>query len=207
MACEAFYTVNAGNVSSLPSTNLPPASIGMNSIDYIADIFNQAVIGGAISCADLPAQIGPFASNIVPEGTVVLPATAANFSIAGANGAGNILIQSSGGAISGRFMIQFVGGVPTFTNTSNWTGPLVIQNSGLQAIGMGWEPGSISGDVITFNFAYANIASFNTVEDWINCAISACSIAPTALPSSPGAIKSANFTRIFNPLNLPLRSK
>jgi len=207
MACESFYTANPGNVSHLPSTNLPPASIGMNSIDYIAGFFNQLVIDGALTCADLAAQIEPFASNLVPEGTVVLPATAANFSIAGANGAGNILIQSAGGAISGRFQISFSGGVPTFTNTSNWVGPLVIQNSGLQSIGMGWEPGSVSGDVITFNYGYTNISSFNTIQDWINCAISACSVGPVSLPSIGGAVKCANFSKIFNPLGIPLRRK
>lgn len=59
---------------------------------------------------------------------------------------------------------------------------------------------------------YANPGAILNIPDlqaWVGCLIPACAIAPPAtdLPNVEGSVKCANFSKIFNPLGIPLRSR
>ena len=206
MACESFYTTDL-IPDFIDSTMVPPDSWGTNRLNYIVDALNTLVVNGDITCMGAATTLDEFlaSANISIDGTVFLPPTTANFSCPGGNGVLRLTLQLFGNFV-GYLECTFTAGVPTLVNSGLWNSPIVI-GTGVDSFGCGVNTAGTRGDTITFSYPFSGITAFSTTQDFVNCAVGACSIAPTALPSSPGAIKSANFTRIFNPLNLPLRSK
>lgn len=192
-------------IASLASNVFPPDGIGTNSLGYITDAI-AANIPGSYDCDGAATLLESYLAvvNLSADGTVFSRPNAGNFVCPGGNGAGLLRAQVFGFEI-GNCAVTFTAGVPNLIFT-DWP-DAVIDPVTSPSFGLSWDSGGTSGDLITLSYLIPKVQSFDTAREYLGDNVAFCALAPTALPTIGGAVKCANFTRIFNPLNLPLRSK
>lgn len=206
MACDAFKTVNFGRVNTITNAG---GGMGMNAESVVADLINQTIVGGGLTCADAGGFYDSLLSDntisLAPDGTVINPLSAANFSlISGVNCAMSVSVNMNGTSF-GFVTCSYTGGVQSFDNSNcTWNTPMTAV--AMQSLALVCNVFAGPG-VMQCSIPIAGISSFNTVTDYVNCAVSVCATPSAPLPQILSTIKCANFSKIFNPLGIPLRSK
>ena len=216
MACDDYVTTGVRVADS--SGNLGVMNLG--SLLSLADEIAAAYPG--LTCSELTDAVNNYVNFPTPDlalfkytDTIDLSPllSTANWSLSSLPpGAGTKNINVNNIDINnvltpiGNFAVSYDASGNVTGVVNNLTVPLIYQLNLTTNCGV-----SIQGFTSPFQ-TFSQLPLTNAILGidagaFVGCVIPACAIAPTALPTSPGTIKSANFTRIFNPLNLPLRSK
>lgn len=194
MACETFITLGVNHKQS-------NSAIEMFSRTY----FNSQIttLQASLGCATVIGLIPDFATDpgtqgVIEDGTT-FNKTIFTFDLTSDTYKYDLVIDGTG---YGNWTV--VGGVLTDNTTYGAT------------FTMGPLPGQIDDFAILVNISLSTasgdfpnaITAFNTATDYVGCVIPACAVAPPAAgPSLGSGVKCANFSKIFNPLGIPLRSK
>lgn len=205
MACDAFKTVNPTKTVTLTSFSVG-SGIGMNAESAIIPLAQAAIEGGSFTCGNVGGVFDGLLAqptiSYTPDASVINPFTVANFSLVAGGANGTIIVQVSINGVNVGFVTcTFTGGVPVFDGSHcTWNSPLTA--GAMQTLSCIVDASS-SGDQINYSLTFPAITAFNTTQDYVNCAVPICNFTPR--PTVGAAIKSANYTRLFNPLGLLLK--